>query len=185
MKTSTLIALSAALTLGAVVSTACDVEDQSVTERGEHGPKGCTLTQGYWKNHNAYANGKREVPWPTNPTYWGWDEDSPVMYTLSAGGNDGCPEIGTYLEVLQSPTHGDAFYILAHQYIAARLNVANGAVDSDIYGLLGQAQAMLGDCQITEDERAGAIALSEELDAWNNGEWGPGHCDGDADKKDD
>ena len=39
------------------------------------------------------------------------------------------------------------------------------------------ASGILWDCEVDEDEREEAIALAEYLDAFNNGELGPGHCD--------
>jgi hypothetical protein len=79
--------------------------------------------------------------------------------------------------VLTTPPGGSAFYILAHQYIAAKLNYVNGAYDAEAWEAILAAFDILRDCQVTPDEFADAIALSEHLDAWNNGEWGPGHCD--------
>jgi hypothetical protein len=111
---------------------------------------GCTLTQGYWKNHAE--------SWPL------------------ASDAEMCGS--TMIETLQTPPKGNAWLILAHQYIAAALNVASGAeASADIAAALDQAEALLTDCTISDDEKADAIALSELLDQFNNGAVGPGHCD--------
>ena len=64
---------------------------------------GCTLTQGYWKNH----------------------EESWSVSSLTIGGVDYSAE--ELLDLLRTPTKGDASLILGHQLIAALLNVASGA----------------------------------------------------------
>ncbi len=63
----------------------------------------CPLTQGYWKNH--------EENWPVHSLQLGT-----VTYTQSQ-----------LLQILNTPPAGDASIILAHQLIAAKLNVANGS----------------------------------------------------------
>lgn len=112
--------------------------------------EGCTLTQGYWKNHDE---------WPLPNT---------VV----------CDQ--TWLEILHTPPKGDAWYILAHQWIAASLNVGSGATPPADDALI-QAEVLLSDCVIDDGERGAALALAEQLDAYNNGELGPGHCDDDDD----
>jgi hypothetical protein len=130
---------------------------------------GCTLTQGYWKTHSEYG------PAPYDDT---WAE-------LSDGADT--PFFGTgssYYEILwMPPKGGNAYLILAHQYIAAELNQLNGAyVPSEVQDAMDQAEALL--IQYEEDlsipkkggDRALAIELYELLDDYNNGLIGPGHC---------
>jgi hypothetical protein len=88
--------------------------------------------------------------------------------------------------VLWTPPQGNAYYILAHAYIAAELNFLNGADFTDaqaafdaatdlfetytpeyVAGLKGPAGNAL---------RAQFIELAEILDDYNNGLIGPGHC---------
>lgn len=116
---------------------------------------GCTLTQGYWKNH---------------PDAWPLATDAEMCGS-------------TMLEILETPPKGgDAWIILAHQYIAASLNVASGVVaPADVAAALDQAELLLTDCTISAAEKAEALALAGLLDAFNNGEVGPGHCDDDDD----
>jgi hypothetical protein len=72
---------------------------------------------------------------------------------------------------------GDAWLILAHQYIAASLNVASGASVTAVSATLDDARAvLLGGCSGISD-RQHAIDLSYTLDSYNNGLIGPGHCD--------
>jgi hypothetical protein len=67
--------------------------------------------------------------------------------------------------------------ILAHQWIAARLNVAGGAASpAEVAAAMTQAQALFADCSISAAERARALELAELLDQYNNGLVGPGHC---------
>jgi cysteine-rich repeat protein len=122
-----------------------------ITEQGD-----CTLTQGYWKNH---------------PTEW------PV--TSLALGNRTYSEAEA-LQVLGTPVSGNGLLSLAHQLIAAKLNVASGA--SDTAGTaIAQADAMIGNL-VLPPIGAGYLApsttapLAQALDDYNTGKTGPGHC---------
>lgn len=116
----------------------------------------CTLTQGYWKNH---------------------DEEWPVS-ALVLGGK-------TYTEVellalLDMPTVGDSSLTLAKQLIAAKLNAANGANPS----IIVQTAIAAGDALLAADPDRlplGVRSISMEvvaatLDAWNNGKLGTPYC---------
>jgi hypothetical protein len=155
---------TAALCLFALASTACaeneDSFDLGNTEvRGAKHHKACPHTIGYWKTHNVYAtNPSQNIPWPIS-------EDS-----------GGCGI--TWLEVLdEEPDGGDAWIIVARQYIAAALNWSVGAqMPADVYNALNWSGAYLQDCQITDEEREAAIAYAELLDAYNNGLAGVPAC---------
>lgn len=118
---------------------------------------GCTLTQGYWKNHAS--------AWPVSELRLG-----DVDYDQSA-----------LLSLLGTPVRGDSSMDLAHQLIAARLNEAAGADDSAIYSSLDAADAWLrskgGTLPLGKKSDATATELASLLDDWNNGATGPGHCD--------
>ncbi|MFA6940746.1 MAG: hypothetical protein WCQ54_07140 [Clostridiaceae bacterium] len=106
----------------------------------------CTepLTQGYWKNH--VCEWCHEL-----------QDENLCGYT--------------WQEVLNTPTRGDAWYILAHQYIAFRLNICNGAFDRCSYKAeLAQTEELLeyGPGNIPANLRASAIELAEMLDELNN-----------------
>ena len=131
---------------------------------------GCTLTPGYWKTHSA------EGPAPFDDTW-----------NALANGED-TPFFGsgkTYYQALWTAPGGNAYYILAHAYIAAQLNILNGAsVPANVQtafntatGLFGthtpaQIAALRGNSPI----RAQFISLAGILDGYNNGLSGPGHC---------
>lgn len=83
------------------------------------------------------------------------------------------------------PPAGDASLILAHQLIAAKLNVANGADDSDIDETIDDADELLaqfgGDLpyEVDPDSADGQemVALADDLAEFNEGATGPGHCE--------
>jgi len=126
------------------------------------GPQGCTLTQGYWKNHHSRAkNPSQRIAWPVSET------------TTLCG--------KTWYNILQTaPKTGDAWTILAHQWIASKLNVANGAsVPDGVAAALTSSQGMLtSNCSgIPQEQRQVALENSLILDNYNNGLIGPGHCE--------
>lgn len=120
---------------------------------------GCTYTIGYWKNHPD--------AWPVQQLTLG-----DVVYTKAEA-----------IALLNTPPKkGDATIILAHQLIGAKLNVANGADDTAVADTIADADDWLVGHPVGTNpkgpSRAIGIALSETLDAYNNGDIGPGHCDG-------
>ncbi|WP_437712427.1 hypothetical protein WMF45_43115 [Sorangium sp. So ce448] len=133
------------------------------TPSGSEGD-GCTLTQGYWKNH--------EESWPTSKLTIGGVEYSQAEL----------------LELFQTPPRGDTSLILGHQLIAALLNVGSGASDAALGGALAEAEAWMKDNKDADGrlpygvKQGGAaedaVALSGALADFNEGGIGPGHCDG-------
>ncbi len=74
-------------------------------------PGGCTYTQGFWKNHGPNPSGNNQNEWPVTSLTLG-----SVSYS------------DLELEsILNTPVGGNGLISLAHQLIAAKLNVANGA----------------------------------------------------------
>jgi hypothetical protein len=129
---------------------------------------GCTRTQGWWKNHNKYSK-KNRIPWPAP-----CGEDNKL-----------CGR--TWLSILQTSPRGSAWYILAHQWVAARLNQCRGAcVPRGVQAALDEATDLLEDncCRIPSSKRSRAIALADLLDDYNNGLAGVPHCDSDGKKSD-
>lgn len=120
----------------------------------------CTRTQGYWKTH---------------PELW---TDFTDICGVSA------------LSLLNAPSRGgDAFIILARQYIAARLNAeVLGVCLGDVTAFYLQAATLLGlACNSssptgytapTGGDRTAFVGVATVLDNFNNGNIGPGHCDG-------
>ena len=129
---------------------------------GGGGTGGCTLTQGYWKNHPA--------AWPVKSLTLGSATYSEAQL----------------LAILGTPPGGDASLILAHQLIAALLNEASGAGQAPIATAVAQAQAWLSANSggkllpygVSASSAAGAqaVALANQLDAYNNGLSGVPHC---------
>lgn len=116
----------------------------------------CTYTQGYWKNHPQ--------DWPVTELTLG-----DTTYTLWQA-----------IEILKTPPRGNVTYILAHQLIAAKLNIANGADDTAVATTISEADTWLTHyppgSSVPRSERATATALARYLDQYNNGLIGPGHC---------
>ena len=118
---------------------------------------GCTLTQGYWKNNPAW-------PGPFLPT---------KMFFTSGQ---------TWQEVLDTPVaKGNAYYNLAHQYIAAVLNQAKGAmppkgVQSVLVAANDYLMTAATTCQASTCSTQ--ITWAKTLDDFNNGVYpgGPPHC---------
>ena len=125
----------------------------------------CTLSQGYWKTHSIYG------PAPYDDTWAKIGEDTPFFISGK-----------TWFEVLITPpAGGNAYYILAPQYIAARLNIENGADASAIGVALDWAYDFFSnympDDELDKDVRDEAIYYASILDQYNNGVIGPGKCD--------
>ena len=130
----------------------------------ECGGDGCTLTPGYWKTHSIYG------PAPYDATWAEIGEEAPFFTSGK-----------TYYEALWTePKGGEAYFILAHAYIAAALNFENGADPEDAQEAFEDATELflMYDDSIPKKDpnRAIAIGLAETLDNYNNGIIGPGHC---------
>lgn len=124
---------------------------------------GCTLTPGYWKTHSVYG------PAPYDNTWAQIGEDTPFFLSGQS-----------YYDVLWTSPRGNAYYILAHAYIAAELNVLNGAaIPGDVQAAWDEATVLFQ--TYTPDEvgkplKAQFVGLATILDNYNNGIIGPGHC---------
>lgn len=143
--------------------------------------EGCTLTQGFWKNH-----GGDHPPAPATPHPSAWP---PTAVPMLLGLN---PVTHSYpqselLRILRGPVQGNGAISLSKQLIAAKLNKANGApVPAAIQQTMNDADGLIA----TEPSRIPPIgtaflatsatgAYTLALDQYNNGEWpgGPLHCD--------
>jgi hypothetical protein len=136
----------------------------AVEEAGEEeetgGGEGCTRTIGYWRNHSAEAtNPSQQIAWPIS-------ENTTICST-------------TWLDLLNTaPRGGNAFIILARQWIAAQLNVAAGAdASAAIDDAIAEAGDLLAGCSISADMRDEALELATLLDDFNNGLEGVESCD--------
>lgn len=126
----------------------------------------CTLTQGYWKNHPD--------AWPVSTLKLG-----SVSYTKVE-----------LIAILKAPVKGNGLIQIAHQLIAAKLNVAAGASDADVKAAIDQADALIGSL-VCPPKGEGKLAtgqtsdLNGKLGAFNEGNIGPGHCGDSHDDGDD
>jgi hypothetical protein len=138
---------------------------------GGGGGEGCSLTPGYWKTHSMYGPARFDDAW---------------NLLLPAGQDTAFFVSGqSYYEVLWTEPEGNAYYILAHAYIAAELNQLNGAsLPPDVVSAFNQATALLATytpAQVAlmpsdDPTRQLFISLAGILDDYNNGLTGPGHC---------
>jgi len=121
-------------------------------------PTDCTFTQGYWKNHAAN--------WPTMSLTLGT-----VTYTQAQ-----------LLDILNKPAQGNGLIFLAHQLIAAKLNLENSAIpDVASQQAIDDADALIGGLVVPPvggDSLApsSASSLTQAIDEFNNGLAGSGHC---------
>jgi hypothetical protein len=119
----------------------------------------CTLTQGFWKNH---VESWLRV---TSITLGG------VAYNQSQ-----------LLAIFGRPAKGNGLVSLAHQLIAARLNLLLGVTaPPGVAAALSQADALIG-ARVVPPIGSGTLSpgltsgLTDVLDAFNSGSLGPGHC---------
>lgn len=134
----------------------------------------CTHTQGFWKNHHSGKGKCKPAPDCTWPICLSTGETAEL--------NTLC--LLPWLTIFQTPPKGSAWFILAHQYIAAQLNLKDGrctnASVAVIVQVLGQALDKLDLCILDEKPSTALgmqmVALASFLDAVNNGQFGPLVC---------
>ena len=135
------------------------------------GDAGCTRTQGYWKTHSEHG------PAPFDDTWRELPDGSDTTFFLSGG---------TYYEAISTPSRGNAYTILARQYIGAQLNqlagasIPAGTADAfaeatDIFSTYTPAR--IAALPSSSPLRARIIELAGILADYNEGDTGPGHCD--------
>jgi len=123
-------------------------------------PGGCTRTQGYWKNH--------EEAWP--------------VQSLVLGTNGQTYSKAQLLNILGTPVRGNGLISLAHQLIAAKLNVAAGAGCAAAASIISQADAKIGSLIVGTHSlpTSETSTLVGQLDDYNNGRLAGCalHCEG-------
>jgi hypothetical protein len=131
---------------------------------------GCTLTQGYWKTHNKEFKGGA----PADPT---WNlitpsaENSPFFTTTS-----------TWFQIFwMPPSGGNAYLQLAHQYMAAKLNILKGAsAPSIVTNAISWAESFFPgktpSTPLSPALKSQARYYASILASYNEGLIGPGHC---------
>lgn len=131
----------------------------------------CTLTQGYWKTHNNQVCDTDS----TSPLCVIWPVSS-----LTLGNNS--YSVAQLVSILNQPVGGNGLISLAHQLIAAKLNIANGADGSAIASTIASADALIGNLWVPPVQYgslapSATSALVLALNNYNTGLTGPGHCD--------
>lgn len=124
----------------------------------------CALSSGYWKTHSRFG------PAPYDDTWALLGEDT--RFFLSGK---------SYYQVLWTPpAGGNAYYILAHSYIAAKLNILNGADPAPVQAAMASATALFNaytpGANLSRSVRAQFIRLAAALESNNKGGGSPGHC---------
>ena len=122
------------------------------------------LTQGYWKNH---------------PDAWVDDPLTPMNpFTLKIGDTTHTGKDSLINDVLKQPVKNDVRIILAHQLIAARLNIENGACPktadlNELMDIIEDAEEWLAGQKNKVNPSASpeAVAWAETLDQFNNGNY--------------
>jgi hypothetical protein len=130
---------------------------------------GCTLTQGFWKTHGpaGCVQGNNCNTWPVT---------SLTLGTVTYTDLELCA-------IFNEPAGGNGLLALAHQLIAAKLNIASGASATAIQWVIDDADALIGSLVIPPVGSGylapGATSTDTDyLDTFNNGEFpaGPPHC---------
>lgn len=126
----------------------------------------CTFTQGYWKTHGPIPTGNNTNEWPVTGLTLGT-----VAYTDLE-----------LQSIFDKPAGGNGLISLAHQLMAAKLNIANGADGSSVAGAIAAADALIGGL-VVPPVGSGSLApsstsaLNAALTSFNEGDSGPGHCE--------
>ena len=129
---------------------------------------GCTHGFGYWKTHSAYGPAPYDTVWAM------LGEDS--TFFLSNQSN--------YMVMWTSPSHGNVYYMLAHQYITTDLNILSGADPTDVQEAFDDATDLfdmytpeeIGGLHGADSLRHQFISLKNILAQYNEGYIGPGAC---------
>ena len=131
--------------------------------------QGCTLTQGYWKTHSTYGPAKK-----ADPT---WDLIGGPDTTFFLSGQ-------TWYQVFWTPPKGNAYYILAHQYEAAKLNILSGASSTPaVDAAITWAENFFNTYTPTSWPKGLKNTIVQNagvLGSYNEGLTGPGHCSEDS-----
>jgi len=120
----------------------------------------CVKTQGYWKNHPS--------AWPVSSVKLG-----SIIYSKTQ-----------LLLIFNEPAAGNGLISLAHQLIAAKLNILSGAIaPSSVLGAIATADVMIG-TKVVPPIGTGFIApgttshLTDDLEEFNSKENGQIQCQG-------
>lgn len=127
---------------------------------------GCTVTAAYWRDHG---------PLPTRANAFEWGVLSLTLGSVEYSNLD-------LQAILETPADGNGLIALAHQLIAAKLNVANGSDPAAIADTVAEADQLIGS-RVVPPGGSGYLSLDDTwkltqlLTGYNEGATGPGHCD--------
>lgn len=129
----------------------------------------CVGGQGYWKNHGPVPSGNNDYTWPQSVV-----DDGLTLGTVSY----------TALQlqaILQTSGATNGLIKLAHQLIAAKLNIANGSDGASITSTITAADAMIGSLVIPPAGSGNltnttVAALHDALEDYNSGDGGVEYC---------
>jgi hypothetical protein len=139
---------------------------------------GCTYTIGKWKNWTGLGKGNQP--------------DIVTQYLPVSLGDEGgaktlvVTDVYDAIDVLEMSTYGDqsnGITKLYAQLLGAKLNLAAGASDLSVFDIIDEADEFLADHDwtdwddLTDMLKNRVLYWQGELDAYNNGDIGPGHCD--------
>ena len=134
--------------------------------------RGCTLTQGYWKTHSDKG------PAPFDDNWTKLLNGADTLFLNLTG-------VTWYQLFWMPPAGGNAFIQLAHQWMAATLNVLNGASTTpEVDTALATGEDLLDFYLSIPSAKSIPKALQQQmrslagtLGSYNEGLIGPGHCD--------
>ena len=132
---------------------------------------GCTLTIGYWAQHNPTVCPIS----PDSPLCIQWPVSSLTLGTVTY-------DISQLVSIFNTPAAGNGLIALAHQLIAAKLNIANGADGTAVAQAIADADTLIGSL-VVPPVGSGSLApkntstLTDTLARYNEGATGPGHCE--------
>jgi len=131
-------------------------------EAGTLSAQNCTFTIGFWKNHPEL--------WPAG------------CFPMLLGAN--AYTAADVMLILNQSAAGNGAISLAHQLIAAKLNICQGADPTAAVSCIATADAMIATCGADKLPPLGTCSLTpgstsattQCLDNYNSGLTGPGHC---------
>ena len=107
---------------------------------------------------------------------------TPGAVECTETGMRGCSESGkSWIEVFWTPPKGNAYYNLAHQYMAAKLNgFAGASVPTEVQDAIDDAEAWFAlyspSNGFWKSNKKDVMQAAGILGSYNEGELGPGHC---------
>ena len=145
---------------------------------------GCTRTIGYWKTHAGFGP-QPDMVTDLLPVWLGTaGEEMSLAVTTAA----------IAVDVLNMHTYGhpsNGITKLYAQLLATKLNIASGAsVPAMVSDAIMDADAFLADnddsawSELSDEDQQMVLDWKDTLDAYNNGDIGPGHCDEFEDEED-